>query len=241
MSRLEPLPPGRERAADRKIRAVSTLEALALTYPDAACALIFDTPWQLLVATVLSAQCTDERVNLVTPELFRRFPTPERLAGAAQEDVESIIHSTGFFRQKARNIIAAARMVSDEYGGEVPTSMEALTRLPGVARKTANVVLSNCFPESAAGIAVDTHVQRIARRLGFTRQYDPVAVERDLTRLVERRYWNDVTHLLIDHGRAVCTARAPACDICPIADLCPSAGREFTPVGTTMSGRRRAR
>lgn len=228
MSAREPLPPRGERAADRRARASAVLTQLHDAYPDAACALTYTTPFQLLIATILSAQCTDERVNMVTPVLFTAFPTPEDLASADISDIEEVVRSTGFFRQKAKNIQAAARMLIDEYEGDLPSTVDELAQFPGAARKTANVVVSNCFPDKASGIAVDTHVQRIARRLGLTRAWTPPDIERELMRVVPNEEWNHVTHLLIDHGRAVCRARKPLCYECPLSELCPSHNR---PIG----------
>lgn len=228
MSAKEPLPPVRgERVAERRRRAVGLLEALHAAYPETGVALHHDSPFQLLVAVILSAQCTDERVNQVTPALFEAFPGPEQMATAPIEELERLVQPTGFFRQKARNIRATSELLVARHGGMVPPTIEELTQLPGAARKTANVVISSCFPEHAAGIAVDTHVQRIARRLGLSRSWTPGDVERDLMRLVPRDEWNHVTHLLIDHGREVCRAPVPRCDACPlaIAERCPSRGR----------------
>jgi endonuclease-3 len=225
VSARETLPPRGERAVDRRSRAEKLIDRLHAAYPDARCALTFETPFQLLVATILSAQCTDERVNMVTPVLFARFPTPRDLAEASLEEIEQVVRSTGFFRQKARNIQATARMLLDEHDGVLPTTVTELARFPGAARKTANVVVSNCFPEHAAGIAVDTHVQRISRRLGLARAWPPEQIERELMRVIPHDAWNHFTHLVIDHGRAVCTARAPACPTCPLVDLCPSSAR----------------
>mgnify|MGYP006282097571 CR=1 FL=1 len=201
------------------------MRSLHDAYPDAACALTFDSPFQLLIATILSAQCTDARVNEVTPRLFAAYPLPVDLASASLNDVEEIVRSTGFFRQKAQNIISSARKLMDEFNGDMPETVEELATFPGAARKTANVVVSNCFPDHASGIAVDTHVQRITRRLALTRAWNPPEIERELMRVIERPEWNHVTHLLIDHGRAVCTARRPACGTCPISHLCPSSAR----------------
>jgi endonuclease III len=241
VSRKETLPPvGGERVAQRRERADKILERLTREYPGSKTALTWRTPYELLIATILSAQCTDERVNQVTPGLFEEYATPADLAAADQETVEAIVQPTGFFRQKAKNIRGAAARLVETFDGEMPQTIEELTSLPGVARKTANVVISNCFPERAAGIAVDTHVQRIARRLGWTRAYPPEQVERDLMRLLDRSRWNHVTHLLIDHGRATCTALRPRCDDCLIADLCPSFGR-FTESGSAAEPRRRQR
>jgi endonuclease-3 len=205
-------PDARARAIIRRLRAA---------YPDAGCSLDFASPWELLVATILSAQCTDERVNAVTPGLFRRFPSVEAMAGASQADVEEAIRSTGFFRNKARSLIGAARAVLHDHGGEVPRTLDELRRVPGAGRKTANVVLGNAYG-IAEGIAVDTHASRLSVRLGLTDTRDPVKAERELMRIVPRREWTDWTHLLIAHGRAVCTARVPHCDACVLVDLCPT-------------------
>ena len=200
------------------------LERLKDAYPDAACALRHESPYQLLVATILSAQCTDARVNLVTPVLFRKYPTAGRLARAPQADVERIIRSTGFFRNKAKNLVAMAQALVADHNGEVPATMDALRALPGVGRKTANVVLGNAFGMNE-GVTVDTHVTRLSRLLGLTRHTDPIKIEQDLMRLVPRDDWTLVSHLLILHGRAVCIARRPRCGECVVADLCPSARR----------------
>lgn len=191
-------------------------------HPDAKCALDFENPLQLLVATILSAQCTDERVNKVTPVLFARFPTVQDLAEADREELEQIIHSTGFYRNKAKNVQEACRRIVSEYGGEVPSNMADLLSLAGVARKTANVVLGNCYG-IADGIVVDTHVKRLSERLGLTAQTDPEKIERDLMAMSPQSDWIDLSHLLIFHGRRVCDARKPRCAGCPISYLCPSA------------------
>ncbi|NUQ19418.1 MAG: endonuclease III [Gemmatimonadaceae bacterium] len=194
---------------------------LVRTYPDAHCALDHRDAFELLVATILSAQCTDKRVNVVTPVLFAKYPDARALAAAKQEDVEEIIRSTGFFRNKAQNIIAMAGALVDRHGGEVPCDMDALTALPGVGRKTANVVLGNAFGRNE-GIVVDTHVSRLSQRLGLTRDTDPVKIESALIPLFDRDRWTMLSHLLIEHGRQVCDARKPRCGDCPIAALCPS-------------------
>jgi endonuclease-3 len=196
---------------------------LARAYPDATCALNFASPFELLVATILSAQCTDERVNKVTADLFRKYRGPKDYLAVSQKELERDIHSTGFFRNKAKSIQGACRLIVDDYGGEVPSNMEDLVRLPGVARKTANVVLGTGYG-IASGVVVDTHVGRIARRLGLTDHEDPEKVERDLMTAVPRRQWIDFAHRMVLHGRAVCTARAPRCGVCPLEDICPSAG-----------------
>ncbi len=190
-------------------------------YPDATCSLNYETPVQLLVATILSAQCTDERVNMVTPELFRRFPDAAALASAELSEIETLVRSTGFYRNKAKNIQAACRMIVTEYGGEVPKLMEELLKLPGVARKTANVVLAHAYGINA-GVTVDTHVKRLSNRLGLTEHDDPVRIERDLIELLPQPDWENWSIRLIYHGRAVCMARNPACERCLLADLCPS-------------------
>lgn len=192
-------------------------------YPDAGCALRHTDPWQLLVATILSAQCTDERVNAVTPGLFRRFPDPAAMAAAPLEEIEALIRSTGFFRNKAKHLRGSARILCAEYGGVVPADMKALLSLPGVARKTANVVLGTAFGR-AEGVVVDTHVKRLSFRMGLTRHADPAKVERDLMERFPKRRWILLSHQLILHGRALCRARRPACAACPLASRCPRAG-----------------
>jgi endonuclease-3 len=205
----------------RAARAARVLATLRRAYPDANCALEHRTPFQLLVATILSAQCTDARVNMVTPALFARYPDAAALAKAPRPALEKLIHSTGFFRNKAKNLKGAAQRIVAQHGGHVPDTMEALLALPGVARKTANVVLGNAFGKNE-GVVVDTHVGRLARRLGFTAHEDPVKVERDLQALVPQHAWTWVAHALILHGRAICDARKPRCGECPLAADCPS-------------------
>jgi endonuclease-3 len=195
---------------------------LSELYPESRCSLDFRSPLELLLATILSAQCTDRRVNLVTPELFRRWPTAARLA-EAQEEVEEVIRSTGFFRAKAKSLLGCCRGLVERHGGEVPTTLAELVTLPGVGRKTANVVLGVGFGR-AEGIVVDTHVGRICRRLDLTRRADAVRAERDLVAVVPRAQWIVFSHQLIDHGRAVCLARRPRCAGCGLADLCPQRG-----------------
>ncbi len=212
---------GRESLAARRERAGTVFDLLRESYPDAHCALDHENPYQLTVATILSAQCTDARVNQVTPELFRRYPDPESLAGAKVQEVEEVVRSTGFYRNKARNLVGMAEAVMERHGGEIPDSMESLSALPGIGRKTANVVLGNAFGIDE-GIVVDTHVRRLSQRLGLTREDDPEKIERDLIRLFPRDRWTLLSHLLIFHGRAVCAARRPRCGECPIAHLCPS-------------------
>ncbi len=192
-------------------------------YPQARTALEFGNPLEILVATILAAQCTDERVNTITPGLFRRYPTAADLARADRAELEGIIRSAGFFRNKAKSIVGAASRIVEVYGGVVPDSMAELVTLPGVARKTANIVLSAGYGK-AEGIAVDTHAGRLARRLGLSREEDPVKVERDLMALLPRKDWLDFNVLLVEHGRALCRARKPDCPACFLAGLCPSAG-----------------
>lgn len=204
-------------------RAMAVLERLHARYPEPETHLYHNSPWELLVATVLAAQCTDERVNKVTPELFRRWPGPAELAQAEQAELEVVVHSTGFFRNKAKNLIAAARRVMDVYGGEVPRSMAELVTLPGLARKTANVVLWGGFGINE-GMAVDTHVKRIAFRLGLTASDNPVTVERDLLPLFPPHEWGNVNHMLVWFGRHVCDARNPLCEQCEMVDVCPRCG-----------------
>ncbi len=208
--------------AAKKQRALEILVRLKTLYPDAPCTLNYETPVQLLVATILSAQCTDERVNLVTPELFRRFPDAAALAKADIEELEVLIRSTGFYRNKAKNIQAAAGLLVQDFNGQVPKSMEQLLKLPGVARKTANVVLAHAYNINA-GVTVDTHVKRLSDRLGLTEYTDPIRIERDLMRLLPQPDWENWSIRLVYHGRAVCKARSPLCSLCTLADLCPSA------------------
>ena len=198
------------------------LALLKSAYPDAHCELDYRTPFELLVATILSAQCTDVRVNLVTPALFARYPTARALAGADQAEVEGLIRSTGFFRHKAKHLIGMATVVAGRHAGEVPADMEALRVLPGVGRKTANVVLGNAFGIND-GVTVDTHVARLSNLLGLTTESDPIKVERELMALVPVADWTLVSHLLIWHGRRVCIARRPRCGDCLLSALCPSA------------------
>lgn len=195
---------------------------LAKTYPDAHCELDFTTPLELLVATVLSAQCTDQRVNKVTPDLFARYPSAAALAASDRSELESLIASTGFFRQKAQTIQAIAQRLCDDYGGEVPADLDALVTLPGVGRKTANVVLGNAF--DIPGITVDTHFGRLSRRFGWTTNKNPDKVEADVAELFANKDYTMLSHYVVWHGRRVCHARRPACGACSIAQLCPSFG-----------------
>jgi len=206
----------------KKQYALEILIRLKRLYPEATCTLNYETPVQLLVATILSAQCTDERVNQVTPALFLRFPDAAALADANIEELQTLVRSTGFYRNKAKNIQAACRLLIEKYGGQVPKRMEQLLELPGVARKTANVVLGHAYGINM-GVTVDTHVKRLSYRLGLTEQTDPIRVERDLMPLLPQEDWENWSIRLIYHGRAVCKARKPECDRCVLADLCPSA------------------
>jgi endonuclease-3 len=214
---------GRESAAARASRAEAIARTLARSYPRARCSLDFANPFQLLVATILSAQCTDKRVNAVTGALFARWPDAASLAAAGQREVEAAIRTTGFFRAKARNVLGCCRALVERHGGRVPRSLEALVQLPGVGRKTANVVMGSAFGVPS-GVVVDTHVGRISRRLGLTRHADAVRAERDLARLLPEKHWIAWSHRLIEHGRTVCLARSPRCDGCPLAALCPRVG-----------------
>jgi endonuclease III len=209
-------PPG----SREQVRAITA--ELRRLYPDARSSLNFTNPLELLIATQLSAQCTDERVNIVTADLFKKYRSVEDYATVSQEELEQDIRSTGFYRNKAKNIRAASQRIITNYGGEVPRTMEDLLTLPGVARKTANVVLGNAFG-IIVGFVVDTHIGRLARRFGWTTNEDPVKVEQDLMRLIPQQDWLDLSHLMIYHGRAVCLARKPLCEKCTLAKLCPSA------------------
>jgi endonuclease-3 len=211
----------RETAEARRARTLEILRRLERAHPDAHCALDHRAPLELLVATILSAQCTDARVNLVTPELFRRFPRAADYASASQAELESAVRSTGFFRNKAKALRALGAALLERHGGEVPATLDELVALPGVGRKTANVVLGNAFGKNE-GVVVDTHVARVSRRLGLTRQEDPVKIERDLIELVPREKWTLWAHLLIFHGRRICKAPRPLCGECPLAEICPS-------------------
>lgn len=205
--------------------ATEILARLKRAYPDAHCELDHETPLQLLMATILSAQCTDKRVNMVTPLLFETYPTAQSLADAQQEKLEDLIRSTGFFRNKTKSLIALGKALVARHNGEVPDSMAALVELPGVGRKTANVILGNAFRKNE-GVVVDTHVGRLSLRLGLTRQNDPVKVEQELMPLFPRDEWAMLAHVLIFHGRRVCAARAPKCEICVLSEICPSSTLE---------------
>ncbi len=202
-----------------------TLARLEHLYSDASCSLEHGRPFELLVATILSAQCTDARVNLVTPEVFRRFPDAAALAAAPPGALETVIRSTGFFNAKARSLRGMAKALLERHGGEVPRTMAELHALPGVGRKTANVVLGNVW-NSPDGVVVDTHVGRLARRLGWTKHEDPAKAERDLNKTIPRGKWTWISHALILHGRRICSSRRPKCDLCTLADICPKVGVE---------------
>ena len=208
-------------------RVAAILDALRKTYPGVICALNHKNAWELTVATILSAQCTDVRVNLVTPALFKRFPTPKAMAAASLSEIEELIRTTGFFRAKAKNIQGAARVVTEEFGGQVPQTMDEILRLPGVARKTANVVLGS-FYGIAVGVVVDTHVLRLSRRLELTKETQPVPVERDLMKIIPQDHWIDFSHELIHHGRQICVARKPRCVDCTLERLCNSGDKTWS-------------
>ncbi|MBK8173322.1 MAG: endonuclease III [Sandaracinaceae bacterium] len=207
---------------ERKARAKKVLERLAAAMPEPECELDFKSPWQLLVATILSAQSTDKMINKITPALFAKWPEPKDLAKASQEDVEVAVKSSGFFHNKAKSLRATATIVTTEYGGEVPKTVDELTRLPGVARKTANVVLGTAYRISN-GVTIDTHAGRVSRRLELTEHDDPVKVEKDLMALFPQKSWIDLGHRFVLHGRYVCLARKPKCTLCPLNEICPSA------------------
>ena len=208
-----------------KRRVTNILNKLETLYPEVECELDHETPFQLLVATILSAQCTDERVNKVTPALFEAYPTPDALAQADQDDVEALIRSTGFFRQKAKNIIGTARLLVTEHGGDLPRDLKSLAQMPGAARKTASVVLGTCF-NLAEGVVVDTHVQRLALRMGLTQNTSVTKIEKDLMEILPHKVWIRFSHQIIWHGRRVCFARKPACDDCILVPHCPSSFKE---------------
>ncbi|WP_042341368.1 endonuclease III [Calothrix sp. PCC 7507] len=212
----------KRKSLSQKQRALEILSRLQRLYPDATCSLTYSTPVQLLVATILSAQCTDERVNKVTPALFSRFPDAASLGNADLTELENLVRSTGFYRNKAKNIQAACRMIVTEFDSVVPNQMEQLLKLPGVARKTANVVLAHAYGINA-GVTVDTHVKRLSQRLGLTKHPDPIRIEKDLMGLLPQPDWENWSIRLIYHGRAVCKARSPVCIACELAELCPSA------------------
>jgi endonuclease III len=220
--------------ANIRAYALEVFSRLRKAHPDAHCELDHETPLQLLGATILSAQCTDKRVNMVTPLLFRTYPTAQAMADAPPEQLEDIIRSTGFFRNKTKSLIGLGKALVERHNGVVPDTMEDLVRLPGVGRKTANVVLGNAFHKNE-GIVVDTHVARVSQRLGLTKEMDPVRIEQDLMPLFPREDWALLSHLLIFHGRRICEARSPKCEICTLNDICPS-----STVQNTVSPRRKS-
>jgi endonuclease-3 len=210
-------------------RIAEILKRLRATYPDAVCALHHKNAWQLLVATILSAQCTDVRVNIVTPALFKLYPTPKAMANASPAAIEEMIRSTGFYRNKTKSLIGAAKLITEQYGGEVPKTMEELLNVPGVARKTANVVLGSWY-KTADGVVVDTHVFRIARRLSLSDAESPENVEADLMRVIPRERWIDFSHEVIHHGRTLCIARKPRCIECPLENICYAPDKTYSTV-----------
>jgi endonuclease-3 len=227
--KVSPKPLQRKGAApvdpNRKAQSARIARRLKDDYPDVTCALDNETPFQLLVATILSAQCTDARVNMVTPELFRRWPTAREMADAPTKQLEKVIQSTGFFRNKAKNIKAASQGLVEKYGGEVPPDLDQLVALPGVGRKTANVVLGTAFG-MATGVVVDTHVTRLSNRLGLTKHSDPTKIEQDLMAVLPKSEWVNFAHRMIHHGRQICTARKPKCPVCSMNNFCPKIGVE---------------
>lgn len=210
-------------SAHPKSQAARVMRSLVKLYPTVYCTLEYRNPFELLVSTVLSAQCTDERVNRVTPALFARYPDPQAMSSAELSEVETLVYPTGFFRSKARNLIALSKILVEQHGGDVPADFKALTALPGVGRKTAHVVLGNAF-QIASGVVVDTHVKRLSFRLGLTTRTEPEAIEEELNALIPRKHWIDFSHRLIAHGRATCDALRPRCDVCPLESLCPRHG-----------------
>ncbi|MCI9177539.1 MAG: endonuclease III [Clostridia bacterium] len=198
---------------------LNIIEKLKLTYPDAKCSLDFETPFQMMIAVMLSAQCTDERVNLTTPSLFAKYPTAEKMAKAPLEDLESLIHACGFYKNKAKNMKLASQKILSDFNGKVPKTMEELMSIPGVGRKSANVVMLEAF-NKPQGIAVDTHAKRISNRIGLSKQSEPEKIEQDLLKQFPKEYYKDINHILIWHGRNICTARNPKCETCPIYEIC---------------------
>jgi endonuclease-3 len=216
-----PTKKGRRQKTATPERAAEIYDRLAAHYPNAHCALDFKNPYQLLVATILSAQCTDKRVNMVTPGLFKKYRTPAALARANPEELEEMIKSTGFYRNKTKSLLGMSSAIVERHSGKVPADMDDLVKLPGVGRKTANVVLGNAFDKNE-GVVVDTHVSRLSQRLGLTHETEPVKIEADLVRLYPRDHWTMLSHLLIEHGRQLCEARRPKCENCFLNDICPS-------------------
>jgi len=214
--------PSKKKAKKTSTQPRTIYQRLVKTYPDAHCELNFESPLQLLAATILSAQCTDDRVNMVTPALFAKYPTAADLASANQTELETVIKSTGFYRNKAKSLIGLGQALVTRFGGEVPSTLEELVTLPGVGRKTANVVLGNAF--DTPGITVDTHVGRLSRRFGWSKHTDPEKVEQDIMNLFAPKYWTQLSQVMIWHGRRRCHARKPACGACPIDDFCPAYG-----------------
>ena len=200
----------------KKEISIQLIETLKKTYPDAKCSLDFKSPFEMMIAVMLSAQCTDERVNLTTPSLFAKYPTPEKMAKAPLEELETLIHPCGFYKNKAKNMKLASQKLLDDFGGKVPKTMEELMSIPGVGRKSANVVMLEAF-EMPQGIAVDTHAKRISNRIGLSKQSEPEKIEQDLLKLFPKEYYKDINHILIWHGRTTCTARNPKCETCSIA------------------------
>ena len=215
--------PSRETRAQRKDRSLQIVDCLEKLYPDADCSLRFSNPFELLIATILSAQCTDKRVNIVTIDLFKQWPNPLKMSQASLQELENAVKTTGFFRAKAKNLQGCCRKLVDQFDGIVPQTVEELTSLPGVGRKTANVVLGSVFG-LAEGVVVDTHVGRISRRLGLTKAKDAILAERDLMREIPRDHWVVISHRLIQHGRSTCLARKPRCAGCGLVNLCPKVG-----------------
>lgn len=231
---------GRRERSRIQQRAAQILDILELTHPEARCALDYRNPFELVAATILSAQCTDERVNQVTPALFGRYPDAKAMARAKPEDLEAIVRSTGFFRAKSRSLLGCATALAERHGGEVPRTMDEMTKLPGVGRKTASVVLGHAY-DIAEGIAVDTHVLRVTNRLGIARADDPLEVERQLMAVIPRERWTRTTDLVIFHGRKICIARRPLCGECPVFALCRWPYRQAYAMGETPRGPRPAR
>lgn len=209
-------------ADPQKKHAGKIFSLLRRTYPDAKIVLKYSNPWELMVAVILSAQCTDKKVNEVTPALFKKYPTLDHYVAADPKEFETMIHQTGFYHAKAKAILTSAKMVKEKFGGAVPRTMAEMLTLRGVARKSANVILGNAYGV-VDGIAVDTHVGRLSRRMGLTNHHNPVKVEKDLMVLLPKKDWFTATYLLVDHGRAICTAKDPRCDLCPLKDVCPAA------------------
>lgn len=203
----------------KRDEAIEIIKKLKKYYPDATCSLEFKTPFQMTIAVMLSAQCTDERVNKVTPALFEKYGTPEKMASASVEDLESLIYTCGFYRNKAKNMKSCSEYIVNNYNGNVPSTMEELQKLPGVGRKSANVIMLEAF-HNPQGIAIDTHAKRICNMIGFSKEKDPEKIEKDLLKIIPKKYYYDVNHLLVWHGRNTCVARRPKCDICPVKKMC---------------------